>query len=126
MHKGNKGKEKPPGRPILIGINSLFSHLGEYLDTYLATKGQAFVKESQDIISLLQEQEVDDSTVLVTTDMESLYANIRQKDDMNATEWALHRYSDMKQEQIRFTLDGLDMSNNYFWHQVGLFIKLKV
>lgn len=118
----HKDKENPPGRPILSGIDSLYSRLGEYLDTYfqpLATKGQAFVIDSRDIISLLQEQEVDDATILVTIDVESLYTNIRQKDVINAAEWALHKYSDMKQEQISFTLDGLEMamSNNYFWHQ---------
>lgn len=77
-----------------------------YLPPTIGNKGQAFVKDSQDIISLVQEQEVDDSTV----DVESLHTNIRQKDAINAAEWAFHKYSDIKQEQVQLILDGLDMA----------------
>ena len=41
--KIHKRLEKPPGRPIISGINSIFSRLGEYLDTYL----QPIVKEGR-------------------------------------------------------------------------------
>lgn len=98
----HKNREKPPGRP---GIDSLYSRLGEYSgeysDTYLhpiAVRGKAFVRDSRDIISLLQEQEVVDSTLLITIDVESLYTNIKQTDAINAAEWAFHKYMDIKQE----------------------------
>lgn len=33
--KVHKNKIKPPGRPIISGINSVHSRLGEYLDVFL-------------------------------------------------------------------------------------------
>lgn len=42
LPKMHKSKETPPGRPIISGINSLYSRIGEYLDTFfqpLAAKG---------------------------------------------------------------------------------------
>lgn len=59
--------------------------------------------------------------------MESLYTNIGQKDAIDAAEWVLHTYSNTKQEQIRFILEGLlmAMSKNYFWHQGEFFNQVK-
>lgn len=52
-------------------------------------------------------------------DIESLYANIKQKDGLAAVKWALKKQSQLKSAQRKFLLEGLQlaMGNNYFWYQ---------
>lgn len=55
--KVHKNKTRPPGRPFISGIGSVHSRLGEYLDVFLQPlvgKGQAFIKDSKDIINILK------------------------------------------------------------------------
>lgn len=53
--KIHKRLEKPPGRPIISGIN--FSRLGEYLDKYLkpmVQEGKSYLRDSLQLIQELQ------------------------------------------------------------------------
>lgn len=88
VQKAHKNSRKPPGRPILSGINSLFSRLGEYLVIYLqplADKGPSYLKDSKDVLNSLEQVGVDEQSILVTVDVESLYTNIRQTDAMKCS-----------------------------------------
>lgn len=128
--KIHKRKTKPSGRPIISGIGSVHSRLGEYLDIFLqplAGKGKAFIKDSKDVINTLRQIEVDDSTLLVTLDVESLYTNIKQTDAMAAVAGAMKNLSELRLEQRRFILDGLRMAmgNNFFWHNHGYYRQIK-
>lgn len=58
-----KSRFKPPGRPIVSGIDSLFSRLGEYLDFFLKPLSQEFpvyLKDSKELINLLKKIEITD------------------------------------------------------------------
>lgn len=120
LPKIHKCKEKPPGRPIVSGIGSLYSRVGEYLDIYLqplVTCGQSYLKDSRALIQSLQGITISSNTLLVTIDIESLYTNIKQQDALVAVKLALMDQSKLKLLQIEFLVEGLKlaMGNNYFW-----------
>lgn len=56
--------------------------------------------------------------LLATIDVNSLYTSIVQQDGLLGVEKALHELTSMKQEQINFILEGLQlaMTCNYFWY----------
>lgn len=66
-------------------------------------------------MSDLNQFKEEEGEFLVAIDVNLLYTNIIQKDGFNSTEWALQKHMDMKQEQIDYILEGLEMamSNNY-------------
>lgn len=118
--KIHKNVGKPPGRPVLSG-HSLFSRLGEYIDVFLqplAAKSLSYLKDSKDVINNLQNLRVNDSGILVTVDVESLYTNIQQQDALNEVKWSLNKYTTLKYKQKQFILHGLKlaMTNNFFWY----------
>lgn len=102
--KIHKKGQTPPGRPIVSGIYSLYSRLGEYIDIFLqpiAMKGKAYFKDSRDLINMTKAMTVGDHTLLITVDAESLYTNIVQQDAFEAALWALQKYSHLKRLQIK-------------------------
>lgn len=107
--KIHKNKEKPPCRPIISGIGSLYSRL--------VAQSQSYLKDSRELIVLLQAITVTDNTLMVTVDTESLYTNIRHKDALEAVKWDLSKEPKMTKSQTKFLVEGLAlaMSNNYFW-----------
>lgn len=81
--KIHKNRTNPPGRPIISGIGSLYSRVGEYLDIYLqplVIQGKSYLKDSRELIKSLSSVVVTENTWLVTVDVESLYTNIKQND----------------------------------------------
>lgn len=94
--------------------------MGEYLDIYfipLVEQSPSYLKDSWDLILLLQEIKVTEHTILVTVDIESLYTNIQQSDALDAIKWALPKFSNLKKTQINFLIEGINLAmvNNYFW-----------
>lgn len=119
--KMHNNAAKPPGRPILSGINSLFCELREYIDVFLqplVVKSPSYLKDSKDVINHVQHVEINENSILVTIDVESLHTNIRQQDAMNALKWALNKFTNLKYRQKQFILKGLRlaMTNNLFWY----------
>lgn len=128
--KIHKRLEKPPGRPIISGINSIFSRLGEYLDIFLkplVKEGKSYLRDSMQLIQELQEIKGAEHWLLVAVDVNSLYTSIEQKDGLRGVERALHRNTRMKQEQIGYILEGLKMAMacNYFWHDRKYYVQTK-
>lgn len=79
LPKMHKNKITPPGRPIISGVNSLYSCIGEYLDTFfqlMAAKARAFLRDGKELKRLLLGVDVEGPILLVTADVESLYTNI--------------------------------------------------
>lgn len=103
--KIHKNKDKPPGRPIINGIGSLYSRVGEYLDIYLqplVIRGRSYLKDSRELIKSLSTIEVTDATLMVTVDIESLYTNIKPNDATVAVKQALMEGSKLQRAQIFF------------------------
>lgn len=70
-----KNRQCPPGRPILCGIDSIFSGVGEYLDCFLqpiVQKSPPYLRDSKHLMNLLDNIPIGDDTILVTTDVKSL------------------------------------------------------
>lgn len=128
--KIHKSQTNPPGRPIISGINGLFSRLGAYLDGYLqplVIRGKSYLRDSKQLITELKNLNVKEEDILVTIDINSLYTNIVQTDGINGAEWALYQQTDLKEEQIKYLLEGLKlaMSHNYFWHKGDYYTQVK-
>lgn len=80
----------------MSGIDSLFLRLGEYFDQYLqplVSEGKSYLKDSKQLISELRHFKVEHRDILVTIDVNSLYANIIRRDGLNSVEWALQKYT---------------------------------
>lgn len=69
--KVHKNPIKPPGRPIVSGIDSLTSRVGKYVDHFL----QPAVTKTQ-VIKEIASLSVEDDVLLVTADVSSLYTII--------------------------------------------------
>lgn len=81
LPKIHKNKHCPPGRPILSGIDSILSRVWEYLDYFLqpiVQKSPSYLSDSKHLMNLLQDIPIDDDTILVTIDVESLYSSLKQ------------------------------------------------
>lgn len=120
LPKIHKNPVKPPGRPIVSGMDSLLARISEYLDCFLQLLAQscpAYLNDSRHLMELLQEVEVDEGHILVSIDCYSLYTNIQQKRAIEAVVWALNN-TKMKNKQKEFLVHALDlaMSHNFFWH----------
>ncbi|XP_073466581.1 ribonuclease inhibitor-like [Aquarana catesbeiana] len=126
----HKRLEKPPGRPIISVINSVFSRLGEYLDKYLkpiVQQGKSYLRDSLQLIQELQKIKGADNWLLVTIDVNSLYTSIVQKGGLLGVEKALYENTGMKQQQINYILEGLKlaMECKYFWYNKDYFVQTK-
>lgn len=87
--KIHKRLDKPPGRPIISGINSIFSRLGEYLDNYLkpmVKEGKSYLRHSLQLIQELQGIKGEEHWLLATIDVNSLYTSIEQKNGLSGVE----------------------------------------
>lgn len=118
VHK--KIPQNPLGRPIISGIDSLFSRLGAYIDGYLqptVSEGKSYLKDGRQLISELRNLDIQEEDFLVIIDINSLYTNIIQEVGISSVEWALYRQTDLKEVQIKYILEGLRlaMRHNYFW-----------
>lgn len=84
LPKTHKNRTPPPGRPIVSGIGSLLEPLSQFCDFFLKPLIQqtpTYLKDTKSLLSLLQDLTIDDdSTILVTLDIESLYTSIPQDD----------------------------------------------
>lgn len=114
----------PSACPIINGIGSVTSRLGEYLDKFLqpnvrATK--AYLKDTTDILQSLDEMRLDPDTTtfLVTADVSSLYTIMMMALALN---WPLGKMNDIPHAQKGFLGKALFLflyfciSHNYFWY----------
>lgn len=121
--KIHKNKENPPGRPIVNGINSVTSRLGEYIDNFIQPAVQctkAYLKDTKHILQLLDGPTIlEGRTILATADVCSLYTSIKHHQACEATKWVLKHFTNLHRTQRKYLIKCIDFSlkNNYFWHQ---------
>uniref|UniRef100_A0A8C5Q0P8 Reverse transcriptase domain-containing protein n=1 Tax=Leptobrachium leishanense TaxID=445787 RepID=A0A8C5Q0P8_9ANUR len=120
---------KPPGRPIISGIGSVSSRLSEYIDHQLqpfVTSTTAHLKDTTEILNILNDTRWEDDLLLVTSDVQSLYTIIPHKNGLEATEYFLKKNDTLQPEQIVFILEGirLILENNYFYFQNDFYMQL--
>lgn len=130
LPKIHKRLNKPPGRPIVSGVDSLFSRLGEYIDQFLkplVVKGKSYLRDSTQLINEMKGITGIEHCLLATIDVNSLYTSISQKDGLKGVEKALHERSGLRLQQTQFILEGLQlaMESNYFWYQKDFYVQKK-
>ena len=122
LPKIHKDPLNPPARPIVNGIGSVTSRLGQYLDQFLqgsVQKTRAYLKDTKDLLQSLQSVQLSgkNEVYLVTADVTSLYTVIQHDDALLALNWTLSQRDDLPHHQKVFLRDVLDfcLSHNYFW-----------
>ena len=69
----------PPGRPVVSDFSSDSFHISELVDHFikpLSNRHPSYVKDTWDLLDKLRDTEVPSNPILVTADVQSLYANI--------------------------------------------------
>lgn len=125
--KIHKNQENPPRRPIVNGINSVTSRLGEYIDNFIQPAVQpttAYLKDTKHLLQLLDKPTVlEGRTLLATADVSSLHMSIKHHQACEATKWVLKHFSNLHRTQRKYLIKCIDFSlkNNYFWHQQNFY-----
>ena len=122
--KIHKDPLRPPGRPIINGIQSINSRLGQYVDKFiqpLVPQTRAYLRDTKHLIQILDTVKVDRSEnyLLATADVSSLYTVINHIEAIQASKWALTKFGSLVSKQNRFVLRCLafGLQHNYFWHR---------
>uniref|UniRef100_A0A8C5MHD2 Reverse transcriptase domain-containing protein n=1 Tax=Leptobrachium leishanense TaxID=445787 RepID=A0A8C5MHD2_9ANUR len=129
LPKIHKDLFKPPGRPIISGIGSVSSRLSEYIDHQLqpfVINTTAHLKNTTEILNILNYIKWEDDLLLVTSDVQSLYTIIPHRNGLEATEHFLKKGEILQPEQIVFILEGirLILENNYFYSQGDFYLQV--
>lgn len=103
---------------------NVFSHSGEEgvhsidIRSSIAQQYQSYLRDSKQLINILEEIPQETNFILASIDVDSLYTNIRQDDVLEAMTWALKGSSELKDPQHKFISEALAlaMKSNYFWH----------
>lgn len=94
LPKINKSIECPPGRPVVAGINFVTAPLSIFADHHIKSfvfELPTFVKDTNDVLQSLRSiDNVPESTILCTLDVESLYTNIPHQGGLEALNFFLN------------------------------------
>ena len=86
----HKNLSKPPGRPIVSGIGSVFEPLSKFSDVFLRPILQAtdtYLKDTKDVLRLLETVDFDPTrNILVSLDIESLYTSLPHRATLDVIE----------------------------------------
>ena len=72
-------KQHNPGRPIVNGIGSVTEKISAYVDTFLrkyTPRNPSYIKDTTHFLNTLKHLEIQNTDLLVTIDVRSLYTNI--------------------------------------------------
>uniref|UniRef100_A0A8C5MP67 Reverse transcriptase domain-containing protein n=1 Tax=Leptobrachium leishanense TaxID=445787 RepID=A0A8C5MP67_9ANUR len=110
LPKMHKNPVKPPGRPIVAGIDSITSHLSEYVDTILQPIVCTIPSHLKDTLSMLQTLKSlvwQEGDIMVTCDVNSLYNNIPHELGLIKLEEEIIKSNLLGKDQISFVLDSV-------------------
>ena len=117
------------GRPIVASLRSLTYNVSKFLDKYLQPlmkRFKSYLKNTFDIIEIIEEKTFPPTTIILTGDVNSLYPSIDLTDGLVAIREALTKFAYLPSDQINFIIDLLEwvLMNNYltfgdtFWLQI--------
>lgn len=119
--KIHKDKDDPPPRPIVNGIESIATRMGQYIDNFLQPVVQntkAYLKDTKHI-QLLEDIKVEEEPLFMATgDVSSLCTIIHHHQACKATKWVHRQYTTLLCTQRKYLIKCLDfcLKNNYFWY----------
>lgn len=128
LPKVHKDSRNPPGRPIVSGIGSLTSRLGEYIDHYLqplVTSLPAYLRDTGHLLQILDQVENVDDCIIVTADVSSLYTIIPQSEALTSCRFYLDQDASLHVAQRNFILNCLEfcLKYNYFWYAGDFYLQ---
>lgn len=117
------------GRPIVASIRSLTYNVSKFLDKILQPlmkKFNSYLKNSFDIIEILEMQSFPQDTVILTGDVQSLYPSIDITDGLDSIRRALELFTPLDGTYIGYISELLEwvLTNNYivfgdtYWLQI--------
>ena len=110
-------KQPPAGRPICSSIGTMTYHCSKYLDKRLQPlmkRGKSYIKDTFELLQLLQNEQFPTSSTIVTADVESLYPSIVTEDGLTALDIALKEVNtDDKVRELYVELTRWVLNNNY-------------
>ena len=129
LPKIHKDSTNPPGRPIVNGIDSVSSRLGQYIDSFLqplVVNTKAFLKDTKHIIQILETLTISSTCLLITADVSSLYTIISHEDALTSVKWAFES-SELSKRHQNFLIDCLIfcLSKNYFWYDKQFYLQTR-
>ena len=119
----------PPGRPIVSGCNSESAAVEHFIDFHLqpiATSIPSFIRDSSHFKSLLNDLHINDSDILFTLDVESLYSNIPIQQGLTSVKKALSEHpSKDRPDNYLLTLLEITLLRNDFQFDNKTFLQIK-
>jgi hypothetical protein len=112
-----------PGRPIISQCNGPLERIGRYLDYFLLplVKTQpSYISDTGDLIRSVENCTFDNSVLLVTYDITSLYTNLRFEEITQAMQKTLNEHVDIEYPIIKpenkflVEIANIFLSNNEF------------
>uniref|UniRef100_A0A8C5M0M6 Reverse transcriptase domain-containing protein n=1 Tax=Leptobrachium leishanense TaxID=445787 RepID=A0A8C5M0M6_9ANUR len=130
LPKIHKDPLKPPGRPIVAGIDSITSHLSEYVDILLQPIVQtipSYLKDTLSMLHMLKELSWQDGDIMVTCDVNALYSSIPHDMGITVLEEEISRYNPIGDDQKSFIIDSIKfiLQHNYFKFEDDYYIQLR-
>ena len=108
----------PPARPIVSDVGSVTRACAALLEHFLAPlaqQGQSYVRDSLHVIAIIEDTFLNDSSLLVTLDIVSLYTNIPTENGIAAVAKAFQRYPDRRRPDLTLlTMLRIILTHNAF------------
>uniref|UniRef100_A0A8C5PYV0 Reverse transcriptase domain-containing protein n=1 Tax=Leptobrachium leishanense TaxID=445787 RepID=A0A8C5PYV0_9ANUR len=119
LPKIHKDINNPPGRPIISRIESITSRLSQYIDILLqplVKTTQAYLKDTTNVLELIDQIQWEPEYIMVTCDVTSLYSIIPHKIGCEAVKFFLEKGYLYPPDQIDFILESIELilKNNFF------------
>uniref|UniRef100_A0A8C5P9J1 Reverse transcriptase domain-containing protein n=1 Tax=Leptobrachium leishanense TaxID=445787 RepID=A0A8C5P9J1_9ANUR len=119
LPKIHKNATKPPGRPIIAGINSITSRLPEYIDVLLqpiVKETLSYLKDTINMLQILDKVKWDEDCIMVTCDVNALYSNIPHTMGLQTVREEIYNSKNFLDTQIDFIMGSIHfiLNNNYF------------
>ena len=119
----------PPGRPIISDCSSESYTVSEYIDHFLqpiASKHESYLKDTSDFLNKLKQVKINESSLIVTMDVESMYTNIDHESGLAAVKKAFQNHPDpCRPDQEILDLLELSLKNNDFQFNGETFLQVK-
>ena len=119
----------PPGRPIISDCSSESYKISEYIDHFLqplASKHDSYLKDTSDFLNTLKQVKINENSLIVTMDVESMYTNIDHESGLAAVKKAFENNPDPRRpDQHILDLLELSLKNNDFQFNGETFLQTK-
>lgn len=130
LPKVHKQTKPLKGRPIVAGIGGLTEQVGVYIDQILnpfVLSLPSYVRDTQDLLKKLEGIVLEDNTLLVSIDVESLYTSIRHDLGVEACRHFLSTRGIQFQSHTNFLLKLLrfTLTHNIFYFGQQIFHQLR-